>query len=102
MRKIINGKMYNTETAKEVCVHNNGLDFSDFNYIIESLYKKKNGEFFKAGEGGPMTVYAHNCGNNTRCGGSKIIPLTIEEAKKFVEDYGSTDEYIKIFGEPEE
>lgn len=41
MKKIIDGKMYNTETATEIHHFNNGLPYSDFNYLEESLYKKK-------------------------------------------------------------
>lgn len=41
MKKIINGKMYNTETATEIEHYNNGMPYSDFTYFEESLYKKK-------------------------------------------------------------
>lgn len=43
MKKVINGKMYNTETAKKL--DSNGteqLSYSDFNYWCETLYLKKN------------------------------------------------------------
>ena len=53
MKKIINGKMYNTETAK----YCGGYEFSncgDFNYVCEELYQKKTGELFLYGEGGAM------------------------------------------------
>ena len=33
MKKIINGKMYNTETAKEIGSWNNGRYRSDFYYV---------------------------------------------------------------------
>ena len=46
MKKIINGKMYNTETAKEIGSWNNGRYRSDFYYVGETLYKKKTGELF--------------------------------------------------------
>lgn len=46
MKKIINGKKYDTDMAKEVGYDNNGLLCSDFYYIEETLYKKKTGEFF--------------------------------------------------------
>ena len=45
MKKIINGKMYNTETAK----YCGGYEFSncgDFNYVCEELYQKKTGELY--------------------------------------------------------
>lgn len=52
MKKIINGKMYNTETATELGDFWNGLSTSDFRNLSETLYRKKNGEFFLYGQGG--------------------------------------------------
>lgn len=102
MKKIINGKMYNTETAAEIAHYNNGLPYSDFTYFKESLYKKRTGEFFLAGNGGAMTKYAHHCADRTSCGGDGIIPLTEAEAKEWAENHMSTERYIETFGEPEE
>ena len=46
MKKIINGKKYDTDTAEQIGYDNNGLLCSDLSYIEETLYKKKTGEFF--------------------------------------------------------
>lgn len=91
MRRIINGKMYNTETAEYLAGWTNGLLMNDFNFIGEDLYRKKTGEMF-------LAVYA---GANTseREG---IHPITEERAKHWLEHYNLVDEYIAIFGEPEE
>ena len=102
MKKIINGKMYNTETATEVFHYNNGLPYSDFNYLEESLYKKKTGEFFLAGKGGAMTKYATRHADGTCSSGEDIFPLEIHIAKIWAEKYMTTEKYIKVFGEPEE
>lgn len=54
------------------------------------------------GSGGAMTRYAEyveGCGSTY---GEKIIPITEDEAKEWVEKYLTVDEYIKIFGECEE
>lgn len=99
MKKVINGKMYNTDTAKMVGRVSKG---ESFNYFIEELYQKKTNEFFIYGEGGAMTKYAESCGNNNWCGGCKITPVTEQEAKEWAEEYLNGDEYIEIFGEPEE
>lgn len=45
MKSIINGKMYNTETATEVATYRNGRSYSDFLYVEETLYRKKQGNF---------------------------------------------------------
>jgi hypothetical protein len=102
MKKIINGKMYNTETATELGEFWNGLSASDFRNLSETLYRKKNGEFFLYGQGGAMTKYSHPVGNNMSHGGEEIIPLTEEQAKHWAEEKLDADEYIEIFGEPEE
>lgn len=101
MKKIINGKKYDTDTAKEIGYWNNGLLYSDFCYIEETLYKKKTGEFFLYGIGGVMTKYAVNNGNNSMSG-KAIIPLTEDEAKKWAEDHLTVGEYEEVFGEVEE
>ena len=102
MKKIINGKMYNTETAKKIGWWSNGASYSDFNRIEEALYLKKTGEYFLFGEGGPMTGYAESCGDNCWSGGSAIRPMTEEQAKRWAEKKLDADEYIAAFGEPEE
>ena len=102
MKKIINGKKYDTNTAKEVGYWNNGLLLTDINYIEEILYQKKTGEFFLYGEGGARTEYAEHIGENTSRSGSNIILLAEDEAKRWAEERLTVDEYEKIFGEVEE
>ena len=102
MKQIINGKMYNTETAKEVGSYSNYGSWRDFNHYEETLYKKKTGEFFLCGIGGAMTKYAVSEGVNWWSGGSQIIPLTFGEAKTWAEEHLDADEYIEIFGEVKE
>lgn len=102
MKKIINGKKYNTETAKELGYWENEYSISDFRYCTETLYKKRTGEFFLYGEGGAMTGYAKRCEDDSWCGGEDITPLTLEGAKKWAERHLTADKYIEIFGEVEE
>ena len=101
MKKIINGKMYNTETAKEIERWSNNLSDRDFNNCTEILYRKKTGEFFIHGWGGPMSKYAESHGNEIS-GSETIIPITEAEAKAWLEEKGTTEAYIETFGEPEE
>lgn len=102
MRKIINGKMYNTETAREVasCCHGEGP--RDFRYYTETLYCKRTGEYFLAGEGGPMTKYRQTVGQNSWRGGEGIIPMTYEEAMAWAEAEMDADDYEAEFGEVSE
>lgn len=102
MKKIINGKKYNTETAKKMGCWSNDYSHRSFNFCEESLYRKKTGEYFLYGIGGPMSRYSQPCGQNTWSGGSKIIPMTAAEAMEWVEEHLTADEYEEIFGEVEE
>lgn len=101
MNKVINGRMYNTETAKEVASYSNGYNYNDFNYYSEELYKKKTGEFFLYGYGNANSKYAESNGN-MRDSGSEIIPLDIGDVKKWVEEHADGDTYVELFGEVEE
>lgn len=98
MKKIINGKIYDTATAKLCAAAASGGSYSDFDYWHEALYRKKTGEYFLHGEGGPMSKYAESCGQNEWRGGEKIIPLSYEAAQKWAEEHLDGDEYEEIFG----
>ena len=100
-RRIIDGKLYDTDKAE--CVASYDYDLAnDLYYIIESLYIKKTGEWFFYGEGGPGTEYGVPCGNNWRECGATIIPFTAAEAQQWLAKKNFVDEYIEYFGEPEE
>lgn len=102
MKKIINGKLYDTDTAKELGSWSNAGGWRDFSHMEETLYRKRTGEYFLHGEGGPMTKYAQTVGQNGWSGGSKILPLSAEAARKWAEEHLNADEYMALFGEPEE
>lgn len=101
MKKIINGKMYNTETAEVVASAGGGYAYNDFYWWSETIYRKKTGEFFMYGEGGAMSKYSHRCGD-ARSGGKEIYPVDEDYVRKWLEANCSADVYIGIFGEPEE
>lgn len=98
MKKIINGKLYDTDTAKEIAVWSNGRSYSDFHHCVETLYKKRTGEYFLHGAGGPMSKYAESCGDNSWSGGSRITPLSYKAAKEWAEKNMDADDYIAEFG----
>jgi hypothetical protein len=98
MKKIINGKKYDTETANKIAEYWNGYSKNDFRYTKEILYHKKNGEFFLYAEGGGMSNYAVT-DNGSSSFGIKIITLTINEAKEWAEQHMESDEYEDVFGE---
>lgn len=97
MKKIINGKRYDTETAKWIAEFEEGY-VSDFAYVCETLYKKRNGEYFLHGYGHAASRYAKSCGNNGWSAGECIIPLSYDEACKWAENALDADDYEKEFG----
>lgn len=101
MQKIIKGRKYNTDTAQEVCGYSNGLPWGDFDWVQETLYVKRTGEYFLHGKGGARSKYAVPDGDFMG-GGSEIIPLSEKEAQSFVEENGDTETYEKFFGEASE
>ena len=98
MKKIISGKLYDTETAKGIAVWSNGRSYRDFNHCVETLYKKRTGEYFLHGVGGPMSKYAVSCGQNQWSGGALITPLTLDNARKWAEENMDADDYMQEFG----
>ncbi len=99
MKKIIKAKLYDTDTAKHIGEWSNNHSYGDFSYCQENLYLKKTGEYFLFGKGGPMSKYRTSCGDNSWSGGSTIIPLSYEAARKWAEEQLTADEYEGIFGE---
>jgi hypothetical protein len=81
MKKIINGKRYDTETAEKVHTWDNGHYPGDFHMYEERLYRTKKGMFFLYKVGGAMSSMARSCGGNSYCGGADIEPLTDDEAE---------------------
>ena len=102
MKKIINGKVYDTDTARELGSWANMADRRNFSQFEETLYRKKTGEFFLYGEGGPASKYAQAVGQNEWSGGSRIMPLDFSEARQWAEEHLDADEYESIFGEVSE
>ena len=98
MKKVIDGKLYNTETAELLHEWDNGCYGNDFNECSESLYRTKKGVFFIAGSGGAMSKYAESCGQNSVCGGEGIEPLTSAAAREWAETHDmDADEMAKVW-----
>ena len=99
MKKILEGKVYNTETATELHHYWNGLGTSDFGNISEWLYRTAKGAYFIHGKGGPMTKYGVPVGNNGRGSGEKIDVLTKEEAMEWLENHDGDDAIEEYFSD---
>ncbi|SFE75536.1 hypothetical protein [Succiniclasticum ruminis] len=100
MKKIVNEKLYNTETAHRVGTYR--FDFDDgVQHICTTLYRDRDGEYFlyNRSAGVPVTNVAEEFGGQIIR--ESIIPMTPDAAKKWTERYLNEDEYINEFGKPQ-
>ncbi len=103
MRKVVDGKIYDTETAEVICdISPAGFHQGDFKWEDTCLYKSKAGTFFIAGGGGAYSRWAVSLGDNGRGPGSGLQVLAEAEARTLCEQHGSPDDYERAFGKPEE
>jgi len=96
MKRVIDGKIYDTDTAERIGnhVHSNA---GDFRYEDTDLYKTKKGAWFLCGEGGPLSRWSRSVGNG-QTGGSGIEALTTTEALAWCEAAGiNADTIAKYF-----
>jgi hypothetical protein len=98
MKKIIDGRRYDTENAELVAEFYNHLSASDFRYLSEDLYRTPAGSWFLHGEGGAMTQYSRPDGDGWT-GGSDIHPLGEEDARQWLEDHDEIEALEKYFSE---
>lgn len=103
MKKIINGKKYDTDTAE--CLANyemGGVCCNDVHYVNEALYRKATGEYFLVGEGGAYSCYGSPAVGGGCVAGEAIRPLSLTEAKAWAEIHMSADAYEAAFGPVED
>lgn len=84
MRKLISGKVYDTEKATLLAEYAYGYP-GDFSRIYEALYKTPKGNFFLYFEGGPSTEHAVQISRGTWAGGRGIQALTEHEVLDWLE-----------------
>ena len=101
MKKVINGKVYNTETAIKVAGWDNGIFSNDFRNCSEELYKTKKEAWFLYGKGGAMSKYSVSHGNSVS-GGSDIIAFSKTEAYNWLEEKHEIEAIEEHFGSLEE
>ena len=102
MKRIIEGKRFDTDKAIEVGSYDHGCypGSGDFSHWSATLYKTpRSGRFFLAGEGGGMTKFACHSPYGGSCGGEKLIPMEREEALAWAERYLDADVVEEHFGD---
>lgn len=97
MKRIINGLLYDTETAKMIHQWSNGRYGNDFKMREKTLYVTKKGAYFIEHQGGAMTDMAVPCGSGAKSGGCSIEPISEEDVIKFLEKHGGTEALLEHF-----
>lgn len=87
MKKVIDGKIYNTDTATLIANWDNGMARNDFGWCDESLHITKKGTYFVYGAGGALSRWSVPCGNNGQMGGQSIEVLSKAEALEWCETH---------------
>ena len=101
MKKIIRGRMFDTDTAKKLGEIEHRTR-SDFEHFAEGLYITKSGKYFLCGSGGPKSHYATATSLNSWTGGDGLIPITKEQAQEWGEKHIPAQIYEEIFGKAKE
>ena len=96
MKKIIEGKTYNTETATQLGSYWNGLSDYDFHHVSEWLHVTKKGAYFLRGIGGAATGWSEACGDS-RTGGSDIRVMSEHEALDWMSRHCDAEDTEKQF-----
>lgn len=103
MKQIIDGKLYDTETAELVVdISLQDRDQRAFDYDDTQLYRTRKGQFFVAGVGGATSRWRVQVEGNMWGGGSGLHLIDEDDARALVERFGSPETFIRFFGEPEE
>lgn len=96
MKKIINGKLYNTETA--ILLTDERRSLHDFYRTSESLYVTRNGNYFIHGQSSAGGRYETMSGT-THGFGEMLIGLSVEDVHAWLETAAINQDDILILTE---
>ena len=98
MKKIINNKLYCTDTARNCGICSHGAP-DEGHWYEEALYRKRTGEFFLYGKGNATSPYNKTQQDGTRVPAEKIVPLTVAAARRWADENLEENEHKELFGE---
>lgn len=100
MRQVIDGKVYDTETATFLHHWDNGHNYGDFKYRSKKLFRTRKGAFFLHHDGGAMTDMAQNAGGENNYAGSEALePISRKTAIRFLESHDGAEVLIREFAD---
>jgi hypothetical protein len=99
MKRVIEGKTYNTDTATLIGEASYG-NHGDFHAWEEALYRTAKGAFFLVGSGGARTRWREQVSQNTWSGGEGMEAMIPPEALEWCERHGvDADTIAEHFGD---
>lgn len=101
MKKVINGKVYDTTTATQIAYWESGSKTSP-SWYEEMLFRKRNGEMFLFGRGYATSPYAQRNPDGNLSVGSAIRPISWEDAQLWAKDKLDDVDFDKLFGEEDD
>jgi hypothetical protein len=97
MKRIIDGRTYNTRTARELCRFPCGAYHGDFGWHITKLYRTAKGAYFLAGCGEAASRWAQPALGGGTGSGSGIEVITAYEARTHLEEADEIDILEELF-----
>jgi len=96
MKEIVDGQLFDTDAddVQSIATYQPVADRGDFRFLREELHKTASGQYFLAGEGGPMTDYRKQVGSGEYTGSSEIKPLSDDEAFQWMQSQDIATEII--------
>ena len=98
MQFVLNGRLYDTETATRIGTYTDNALYRDMYYMEDTLYRKDNGEYFILREGGPATYLGYQSGPREWSSGWEVISYKPDEAKEWAAQHLSYEDYSDEFG----
>ncbi len=97
VKRVVDGHLYDTGQARLVAEsrYEGASDEEDYK---EALFRNENGVLFLAAEGGVESFYSAVLRGGKPARGTEIIPLTADEACRWLEDHDHIDQIEELFG----
>lgn len=102
MRAIVNGKLYDTETANLIASHEH-VEVGFLFFIRQQLYITRDGEYFLFGQPGGDSRYRYEEAPRKWVAGWRIDPISYDEAREWLKENLNADyRYERLFGRGDE
>lgn len=99
MKRVIDGKRYDTETANKLFEYQGGDGRGDLDWHCTALYRTKRGVFFIAGQGNARSLWAQRYDSGASGPGFGIRVLSDDSARSLLERFNQIDLLEEFFGD---